>query len=99
MEAIALDVAAPDLAGAPAGVVCADASVVAPNNEAATKTEKASLERMEISSINQMMQTEEPFRTGCVPPSTKPIAAAPHPARVIQIKTWSAAMDETSLFR
>lgn len=48
MEAIALDVA-----GAPAaGSVCADASVVAAHNEAATRTEKASLERMEISSIS-----------------------------------------------
>ena len=52
MEAIALDVAALDLTGAPAaGCVCADASVVAPNNEATRKTEKASLERMKISWI------------------------------------------------
>jgi hypothetical protein len=46
MEAIALDVAGV------AGSVCADASVVAPNNEAATRTGKASLERMEISSTS-----------------------------------------------
>jgi hypothetical protein len=45
MEAIALDVAGARAAGS----VCADASVVAPNNEAATRTGKASVERMKIS--------------------------------------------------
>jgi hypothetical protein len=48
MEAIAFD-----LAGArAAGSVCADAIVVAANNEVITRTGKASLERMEISSTS-----------------------------------------------
>jgi hypothetical protein len=46
MEAIAFDVAGV------AGSVCADATVVAPNNAATARTDKASLERMEISSTS-----------------------------------------------
>jgi hypothetical protein len=46
MEAIALDVAGV------AGSVCADATVVAANNEVITRAGKASLERMETSSTS-----------------------------------------------
>jgi hypothetical protein len=48
MEAIAFDVAGARAAGS----VCADAIVVAANNEVITRTEKASLVRMEISSTS-----------------------------------------------
>jgi hypothetical protein len=39
-----------------AGSVCADAMAVAPNNEATTRVEMASLDRMEISWSGSMMQ-------------------------------------------
>jgi hypothetical protein len=65
MEAIALDVAAPEAAGArAAGSVCADASGVAPNSEATTRTGKTNLERMKKSPDNQVMQREELARQG-----------------------------------
>jgi hypothetical protein len=95
MEAIALDVAGARAAGS----VCAEASVVAANNEAATRTGKASLERMEISWINQMMQRQELARPSCVPSCTNQPPLRRTLRGVIQIKTSSTAMDETSRFR
>jgi hypothetical protein len=65
--------ALPSLEAPAAGCVCADAMVVTPTNEAATRAASASLDRMKEFSLAECLRDLEPATSHCVPADARGI--------------------------